>query len=1210
MIDQKTINREYPVPHPDNMLEEDVSRIKDSFEKIDIDVNDLYGTTTQSIENAQSGTYWYAVSTGTGSAYEINLTPPPTALVKGMFIHMKSHVKNSGPVTVDVNSLGVKNIQKIDGSDLKQGDIPVDGVITLIYDGTQFQLANSAVDKEQTGVNTSNIMRAFGEIQENHGGALLMETGWSDSFGNANEQGADETNSSGFQHDNTNKLYKGTDPGSGLISDKNYDTESDYLQQEWTNSNQATSQATVADGSVALDQDTASTGEFINWWRSGEIFQAQSLTPSAGIFHSFKVNLRSVGSPTHVLVGKIYAESGDQKTGPALYTSNTYNASNLTGTFQEVEFIFTGFTPDGATKYVFSVEGDDVGDVSNYIQIEGIVGAATFAGGANSYDNTLSTRDLQMKVYFISNSVATISSGVWPTNCENGRISFDTGSTWHEITVRDSDTQLTLVEIATNGTFDYIIRMSELDSGSVKLNSYSPNPNVKLLLHFNGDYADSSGNGHGSTNTSTTFSTPSNAKFGSNGLYVSGGGIHYLDIDDSDDWHLSGDFTIDFWWQFDSSSTYAHMVEQGDSSGSGTSGHWSWQMEGTNATPKYMYFEQKSYVGGVLDRHLKWKCGNTFTTTNGTYYHIAIERVSGTYHFYLDGTHLGTTTTDTDIGSGPVDLNYAGPLRIGNTLTGPGGGTQCYREFDEFRLVNGQGMYGGSSFSVETSAYLDASNVGNKYVSACDSEAKITDTSGWTDINSGSVSEALNLQDAYYWLTFDPAANFGTNTEVKIFNQTGSAWRTIAKNNGSAWEYNDAVYDTTKVLLHGDGTDGSTTFTDSGPSGYAFTAYGNAQIDTAQSKFGGSSMLFDGTGDYVRSDSASDDFSIGTSDFTLDYWVKFTGVTGSPALVSVGDSLGDGWYIHCDGTGITQFTLYYSKPGHTSIYFPTIRPGTIAITTGQWYHHAWVKTGQTYRFFEDGVLRDTSGILGEVDCGIHSSSKFTLGTRPLATPSGNYFDGWLDEVRFSKSALWTSSFTPPTNAHTYVSGAASDYTGVAADTDNMLHAVSQAVSAQPANRMEGSQLADITDADWEASGGWSTSVDNIIRGVTLYSNASTQNPSVSQYSLNHDSLRTAMDIQSKTYDPGFVPVEGYVWSQIEHSDSDGPGTFYVSRNGGTEWTPVTMTQQGLPLSGDIRIYRGIIDISGQISGQDLRCRHQTEQGKDQFLHAWGLQAKS
>ncbi len=48
----------------------------------------------------------------------------------------------------------------------------------------------------------------------------------------------------------------------------------------------------------------------------------------------------------------------------------------------------------------------------------------------------------------------------------------------------------------------------------------------------------------------------------------------------------------------------------------------------------------------------------------------------------------------------------------------------------------------------------------------------------------------------------------------------------------------------TKLLLHCNGTDGSTTFTDSETTPKTVTAQGSAQIDTAQSKFGGASGLF------------------------------------------------------------------------------------------------------------------------------------------------------------------------------------------------------------------------------------------------------------------------------------------------------------------------------------------------------------------------------
>src|SRR5262245_43786787 len=53
------------------------------------------------------------------------------------------------------------------------------------------------------------------------------------------------------------------------------------------------------------------------------------------------------------------------------------------------------------------------------------------------------------------------------------------------------------------------------------------------------------------------------------------------------------------------------------------------------------------------------------------------------------------------------------------------------------------------------------------------------------------------------------------------------------------------------VLIHADGVDGSASFTDSSPNAYSITANGGAQIDTAQSKFGGSSALMAGDGSYL-----------------------------------------------------------------------------------------------------------------------------------------------------------------------------------------------------------------------------------------------------------------------------------------------------------------------------------------------------------------------
>ena len=95
-----------------------------------------------------------------------------------------------------------------------------------------------------------------------------------------------------------------------------------------------------------------------------------------------------------------------------------------------------------------------------------------------------------------------------------------------------------------------------------------------------------------------------------------------------------------------------------------------------------------------------------------------------------------------------------------------------------------------------------------------------------------------------------------------------------------------------ELILHYDGIDGSTTFTDS-TTRHTITAYQQAQIDTAQSKFGGASGLFDGTGDYVAATDNLADFNFGTDPFTVDFWVRFntTAAGGTLYWISGGGEL-------------------------------------------------------------------------------------------------------------------------------------------------------------------------------------------------------------------------------------------------------------------------------------------------------------------------------
>lgn len=83
----------------------------------------------------------YATDAVGTDAYAITLAPVPAAYVAGMLIQFKPGTTNTGACTINVNSLGVKDI-KIGGQDPLTGDLDSSFVYILIYDGTNFEVLN------------------------------------------------------------------------------------------------------------------------------------------------------------------------------------------------------------------------------------------------------------------------------------------------------------------------------------------------------------------------------------------------------------------------------------------------------------------------------------------------------------------------------------------------------------------------------------------------------------------------------------------------------------------------------------------------------------------------------------------------------------------------------------------------------------------------------------------------------------------------------------------------------------------------------------------------------------------------------------------------------------------------------------------------------------------------------------------------------------
>jgi len=222
-------------------------------------------------------------------------------------------------------------------------------------------------------------------------------------------------------------------------------------------------------------------------------------------------------------------------------------------------------------------------------------------------------------------------------------------------------------------------------------------------------------------------------------------------------------------------------------------------------------------------------------------------------------------------------------------------------------------------------------------------------------------------------VTTTPKASYGTNGFYLPFSGTEVAAILDSSSNGWAVTSAGAVHSTTQKKIGTSSIDLGSSFSD----GIYFTIPDNGSLQ------------------------------VGTGDFTWESWVYWPSY-GSGALMAHG---GSGVGSNSTGWGITTNTdgtfEMHSEPSGTR--FKT----TSAIPTNQWVHIALVRNSGTAKWYINGTEDNSTSESSNL-----SSISYDMIVGRIWDSTTFNFGGYVDEIRFSDTARYTSGFTPSTTQFT------------------------------------------------------------------------------------------------------------------------------------------------------------------------------------------------
>lgn len=197
------------------------------------------------------------------------------------------------------------------------------------------------------------------------------------------------------------------------------------------------------------------------------------------------------------------------------------------------------------------------------------------------------------------------------------------------------------------------------------------------------------------------------------------------------------------------------------------------------------------------------------------------------------------------------------------------------------------------------------------------------------------------------------------------------------------------------ALLHLDGADASTTFTD--VTGKTWTAPGNGKLTTSTAKFGTAALNATSTSGGLIRTAASADFNFGTGDFTIELWWSPTqSFTAGlfPTLFSYGYTTAGGLLAQTSSATSGAFVFYINGTA--------VCTESSGVTAASGFHfYRFKRSGTTVTIERDGVQTAS----GTSSANITNTADFQVGG---ATGGGGHVArGVIDDFRVTKGVART-----------------------------------------------------------------------------------------------------------------------------------------------------------------------------------------------------------